>query len=92
MGTLVGMFPGELRKLLTTLEQARAAGDVHGVQINAHTIKGMCGMFEAKQAASAALELEKAAGDGHLGTDQQFEALRVELSRAMHAVTELQPR
>jgi CheY-like chemotaxis protein len=92
MGTLVGMFPGELRKLLATLEQARSAGDVHGVQINAHTIKGMCGMFEAKQAAGAAFELERAAGAGHLGTEQQFEALRAELSRAMHAVTELQPR
>jgi CheY-like chemotaxis protein len=92
MGTLVGMFPGELRKLLSTLEQARSAGDVHGVQINAHTIKGMCGMFEAKQAAGAALELEKAAGAGHLGTDQQFEVLRIELSRAMEAVTQLQPQ
>jgi len=92
MGTLVGMFPGELRKLLGTLERARSAGDVHGVQINAHTIKGMCGMFEAKQAVGAALELEKAAGAGHLGTDRQFEVLRIELVRAMDAVTELHPQ
>jgi HPt (histidine-containing phosphotransfer) domain-containing protein len=90
MGELAGMFPVESRRLLKTLEQARAAGDLHGVQINAHTIKGMCGVFEASQAAGAALELERAAGEGQLGTEQQFQALNAELSRVMEAVTLLQ--
>jgi HPt (histidine-containing phosphotransfer) domain-containing protein len=92
LGTLAGMFPTESRKLLNILEQARAAGDLHGVQINAHTLKGMCGIFEATQAAGAAFELEQAAGAGDLGTDQQVEALRAELNRALEAVTKLQPK
>jgi HPt (histidine-containing phosphotransfer) domain-containing protein len=91
LGTLAGMFPTESRKLLNALEQARAAGDLHGVQINAHTLKGMCGIFEATQAAGAAFELEHAAGAGNLGTDQEVEALRAELVRAIEAVTQLQP-
>jgi hypothetical protein len=52
----------------------------------------MCGIFEATQAAGAAFELEHAAGAGNLGTDQEVEALRAELNRAVEAVSKLQPK
>jgi CheY-like chemotaxis protein len=85
--TLAGMFPAETGKLFQSLDRARFAGDIHDVQINAHTLKGLCGTFEAKEAACAASELEQAARGGNLGTDEQFAVLKTELCRAVEAIT-----
>ena len=86
LADLAGMFPEESGKLLQALERARISEDLHGVQINAHTLKGVCGVFEATEAARAASELEQAACAGDIGTDQQLEFLKTELGCAVKAV------
>ncbi|HLJ29536.1 MAG TPA: response regulator [Candidatus Angelobacter sp.] len=89
LASLVGMFPEESRKLLQDLERARASGDAKAVQLSAHSLKGMCNMFEVREAGNAAFELERAAAEGGLGTDQQLEHLKTELGRAVDAVARL---
>ena len=84
------MFPDESRKLLEILEVSQVSGNVAALQMNAHTLKGMCGMFEAKEAAAAALKIEMEAYEGRLGTQQQLEFLKTELSRAVDAVARLE--
>ncbi len=92
LATLVGMFPSEASKLLASLDKARASGDSRGIEIHAHTLKGMCGMFDATEAGNAAFVLEKAARTGDLGTDEQVAFLKAEVSRAVDAVTQMQPQ
>jgi signal transduction histidine kinase/DNA-binding response OmpR family regulator len=86
----VGMFPFEAQATLVAIEQARAAGDLTDLQTSAHTLKGICRMFEANDAAQAAAELETTARSGSLGTDQQVEQLKTELRRALAAVTQFE--
>ncbi len=83
-----GMFPSEADAALAAMEQARAAGDLAHLQSFAHTLKGICRMFEANDAAHIAFALETAARAGTLGTDQQIDQLKVELQRAMAAVAQ----
>ncbi len=87
--TLAGMFPEESSKLLAALELARATNNVNEVRASAHTLKGLCGMFEVTQAASAAFELETIASEGALGSEAQVSALRAELILAIEAVRQL---
>jgi CheY-like chemotaxis protein len=89
LAALAGMFPEESHKILHDLKQARASGDVTGVQLHAHSLKGMCNTFEARDAANAAFALEECAREGDLGTDGQLELLTTELDRAIDAVTQL---
>jgi signal transduction histidine kinase/CheY-like chemotaxis protein len=84
------MFPAEAKTVVGALEQARAAGNATGVQAAAHTLKGICKLFEASEAAQAALELETAGRDGSLGTDEQFERLQAELRRAIAAISQFE--
>src|SRR5205809_3577047 len=88
--SMAGMFPDEVQKCLSALEAARSAKNASDVQINAHTLKGICNMFDATMAASAALALEVTAQDGALGSEAQVNILRAELDRAMLAVRQLQ--
>jgi len=88
--SMAGMFPDEVQKCLSALEAARSAKNASDVQINAHTLKGICNMFDATLAASAALDLEMTAQDGALGSEAQVNILRAELDRAMLAVRQLQ--
>jgi signal transduction histidine kinase/CheY-like chemotaxis protein len=92
LATLVGMFPSESSKLLASLDKARASADSRGMEIHAHTLKGMCGMFDAAEAGQAAFVLEKGARAGDLGTDEQVAFLKKEISRAVDAVTQMQPQ
>jgi len=80
--TATNIFPEEAAKVLAALERSRSGGSPKGVELHAHTLKGLCAMFEAAAAAKVALELEKAARSGDLGTDAQVSALREELARA----------
>jgi signal transduction histidine kinase/CheY-like chemotaxis protein len=90
LASLAGMFPEEVRKCMSALELARSASDPSQVQMNAHTLKGICNMFDATLAASAALDLEIAATDGGLGSETQVSTLRTELARAVRAVRQFQ--
>ena len=84
------MFPGEAASLLEAIEQAQQTENLEELQRAAHTLKGICKMFEAAEAASAALELEAMARSGRRGTEQQVEKLRAELERAMAALNQLE--
>jgi len=92
LATVAGMFPSESSKLFKSMEESRAASDWLTMQRSAHTLKGMCGMFEATRAANAARELEQIARDGSPGTSEQIELLKTELAYAVEAVTQLQPQ
>jgi signal transduction histidine kinase/DNA-binding response OmpR family regulator/HPt (histidine-containing phosphotransfer) domain-containing protein len=84
------MFPAEVKTVLGALEQAREAGNAAELRIAAHTLKGICKMFDAGGAAQAALELETAGRSGALGTDEQFGRLQTELRRAIEAIRQFE--
>jgi len=88
--TATTIFPDEAAKVLAALERSRSGGSSKGVELHAHTLKGLCKMFEAAAAARAAHELEKIARKGELGTDAQVSALREHLAQAVEAVQQLQ--
>lgn len=90
LASLIEMFPEESRKILQNLELAWASKDVAGVQLHAHSLKGMCNTFEARDAANAAFQLEQTAQQGSLGSEQQLQFLKNELDRAMDAVAHLE--
>jgi HPt (histidine-containing phosphotransfer) domain-containing protein len=88
--SLAGMFPEEVDKGMSSLELARSANNAKQVQMSAHTLKGICNMFDATVAANAALDLEMTASGGALGSDAQVSTLRTELVHAVQAVRQLQ--
>jgi two-component system sensor histidine kinase/response regulator len=85
-----GMFPSEADAALAAIIQARAAGDLAHLESFAHTLKGICRMFEANDAAQIAFVLETAARSGNLGTDAQVEQLKSQLSLAIGAVAQFE--
>ena len=87
--SLVEMFPAESNKLYIAIKQGRSAQIAGDVEISAHTLKGICGMFGATIAADFARELEIGASAGNLGSDIQAENLGEELVRVSRAVTTL---
>jgi len=87
---LVEEFQWESDKLLTAMKEARLARKADEVHLNAHTLKGMCALFEAPAAVAAALELETGASAGKLGTDTQVDTLSVELEHVVQAVKTFQ--
>jgi two-component system sensor histidine kinase/response regulator len=88
--SLVEMFPEEAGKLLAALREARAAHKSEEVQLNAHTLKGICKMFHATTAANIAFEVEEAGAAGDLGSDEQMNELNAEIDTVLLAVKELQ--
>jgi HPt (histidine-containing phosphotransfer) domain-containing protein len=84
--SMASLFPEEVQKCMVALEVAHSAKNAREVQINAHTLKGICNMFDATEAANAALDLEMTAHDGSLGSETQINTLRVELDRAVEAI------
>src|SRR5437588_5629439 len=53
LASMAGMFPEEVQKCLSALDLARSAKNAGDVHMNAHTLKGICNMFDATLAASA---------------------------------------
>jgi HPt (histidine-containing phosphotransfer) domain-containing protein len=92
--SLAEMFPPEALKLLHNVELAQTHRDLRGLQLAAHTLKGMCSMFDAAEATEAALELEMAAASSGFGSGAQLESLQIEVHRAINMVSEIkiQPR
>ncbi len=88
--TATNIFPEEAARVLAALDRSRSGGRSKEVELHAHTLKGLCMMFEAAAAAKAAHDLEKTARRGDLGTDAQMNALREEMARAVEAVQQLQ--
>ncbi|HEX4605031.1 MAG TPA: Hpt domain-containing protein, partial [Candidatus Angelobacter sp.] len=84
--SIAQMFPEESEKVLAAMKAARSDKKADQVHLNAHTLKGMCKMFEAAAAADAASDLEATASAGGLGTDVQVDLLSEELSRVVQAV------
>ena len=75
---------------MDALDQARSENNAAGIQMNAHTLKGICTTLDANVAANAAFDLELAAKDGASGTEIQIEKLRTELDLAVAAVRQLE--
>jgi signal transduction histidine kinase/CheY-like chemotaxis protein len=86
LASISSLFPEEVQKCMVALDAARSAKNASEVQINAHTLKGICKMFDATPAANAALDLEKTAEEGALGSETQINTLRAELDRTVEAV------
>jgi signal transduction histidine kinase/DNA-binding response OmpR family regulator len=89
MLSLTEMFPQESGKLMHELERARQDGDIAVFHRSAHTLKGIFRLFEASEAAAAALTLEQASAQGQTGTDQEWEALLFHVNRTVAAVEQL---
>ena len=88
--TIAEMFPGETAKALQSVERARTENDAVTLRREAHSLKSMCKMFEATHAAGLALELETAAEEGSVGTDQQLQTLKTAVAAAAEAVVQFQ--
>jgi CheY-like chemotaxis protein len=86
---VAGMFSEESELLLSGLDQARSESNFSALEANAHTVKGMCRMFEVNEAAALAFDLETAGREGALGTDPQVELLKTEVRRAATAIARL---
>jgi signal transduction histidine kinase/CheY-like chemotaxis protein len=84
------MFTTEAKSLMEALERARKACKVQELETAAHTLKGICRMFEATGAAEIAFKLETAARSGSTGADDDVELLRKEIDRAVDAVDHLE--
>jgi two-component system, sensor histidine kinase and response regulator len=87
---LVDMFPEESLKVMAALKEARAAQKAADVELNPHTLKGMCKTFGESPAAEIAYELEKIASAGGLGTDVEASRLETELDRVVKSVKSFQ--
>jgi len=86
------MFTDESQALLTALEQARSAGDHSALESAAHTLKGLCRMFEVNQTAKLALQLEIVAREGNLGGQDQIQRLKAATERAAQIIAQLEGR
>jgi CheY-like chemotaxis protein len=86
---VAGMFAPESELLLASIDRARAASKFSELESNAHTLKGMCRMFEVNHASNIAFELETAGRDGNAGADAQVELLKLEIRRAASAIAQL---
>jgi two-component system sensor histidine kinase/response regulator len=86
------MFPAEAELALAAIERAHAEGDLAVLHSSAHTLKGMCRMFEANAAAAIAFELETAAREGRAGSNLQIDSLKSEVRSAITAITRLAER
>jgi len=87
-----GMFPQECRLALSSIDKAREAGDLPGLETSAHTLKSMCRMFEANEAARIAFEIEMAAREGNPVTDRQVQMLNAEIVTATNSIAEMESR
>ena len=81
-----GMFSAEAESALSAIEEACSKGDAARLLSSAHTLKGMCRMFEANAAAQIAFELEMGAREGRLGSGVKVDSLNSEVRRAMTAI------
>jgi len=87
-----GMFPRESLLALSSIEKAREVGDLPGVESSAHTLKSICRMFEANEAAKIALEIETAAREGSPVTDRQLQMLNSEILLATNSIAKMESR
>jgi CheY-like chemotaxis protein/HPt (histidine-containing phosphotransfer) domain-containing protein len=87
---LVEAFLARTQQPLERLRLAHAANDARAIEIQAHSLKGLCGAVGASRAAALFDRIENAAGDGQLAAIEGWSArAAVELQRAME---ELEPR
>jgi signal transduction histidine kinase/CheY-like chemotaxis protein len=86
------MFPSEANNLLSAIDQAQMEVDLTKLQRSAHTLKGICKMFDAEEAAEWAFTLEKAAREGKPGGEQELSRLKVAVLRAVDAIADLEHR
>ena len=83
------MFPPEADALLAAIELACRESDLPKLQSGAHTLKGICKMFEANAAADLAFEFEAAAREGTPTTERQLDRLKAEVLLAKEAIAEI---
>jgi two-component system sensor histidine kinase/response regulator len=87
LAEMVDLFLETSPKLVTDIELAVAAGDVEGLGVAAHTLKGVLRNMCARSSADAALELETIGRRGDLApAKQSLGALKHELSQLTSAL------
>jgi HPt (histidine-containing phosphotransfer) domain-containing protein len=83
------MFPSESDAVLSAIDQAKSEGNLPNLESAAHTLKGLCRMFEANDAAGIAFEMETGARAGNLATEEQVQRLKSEIRRAAESIAQL---
>jgi HPt (histidine-containing phosphotransfer) domain-containing protein len=86
---LAKMFPTEASNSLSALKQAHERGDLAGVRLHAHTLKGMCRAFELRETAESAAALEETARRQSSLTPAQMEEFEAVLYQAISSVEQL---
>ncbi len=71
---LLGIFKKEFPCLLQSLQEAVVRGDMKGVEVTAHTIKGMLANVSFTRAAASAVRLER------MGQQRNTQGLQEELA------------
>ena len=83
------MFPAEAAAALSSIDQAQASASQPELETAAHTLKGLCRMFEASEAAQIALELEVAARNGNLSSAPSLDRLKTAIDEAAQGIREM---
>jgi signal transduction histidine kinase/CheY-like chemotaxis protein len=86
---LAKMFPTEASNSLAALKQAHERGDLAGVRLHAHTLKGMCRAFELRETAESAAALEDTARRQIQLSQAQMEQFESVLYQAIASVEQL---
>ncbi len=79
---IAGLFQEDCPKLMEEIRAAVSAGDAHGLERAAHTLKGSVSNFGAEAARAAALRLESMGRAGDLApASEAYTALQNEIAR-----------
>jgi two-component system, sensor histidine kinase and response regulator len=90
LGELAGLFLVECPKWMAEIDTAITGKDSAGLHLAAHTLKGGLGVFAAKTACEAALQLERMGRDRNLiGAEAAWPTLRAEIERIKPALVAL---
>jgi HPt (histidine-containing phosphotransfer) domain-containing protein len=78
---LIGIFKDQFPRLLQSLQQSVARGDMKGVEATSHSLKGMLSGLSVTQAAGTASRLEQMASEGEkLGLTEALALLESEVT------------
>jgi CheY-like chemotaxis protein len=86
---VAAMFAPESESLLTRIDKARRENQFAELESSAHSLKGMCRMFEVEEAARLVFEVETAGREGRTISEAQAESLKSEIQRASAAISRL---
>jgi len=89
LGEVVGLFLGELSKMMAEIERAVAARDGEALQRAAHRLRGSASVFDAREVLEASARLEDIGRESGFGAaDHAYGELETRVTRLRRALSE----